>query len=162
MSRARTVGLYIGAAAGYIAATAAANRMAVATRDTAAFEAAGVPSSSTPGVIPANDLSCRAKRQRAQSLLRDHPRTQRCIGLHNNRSTNSYGAGLKHPGLPKTQHRTENTSAVAAAVRYAPVRHHGPNQAVPPLGRPLRQHRLGGGCGRDQTSAKDPGGMSYV
>ena len=43
MSRARTVGLSIGAADGYIAATAAANRMAVATRDTAAFEAAGVP-----------------------------------------------------------------------------------------------------------------------
>jgi predicted nucleic acid-binding protein len=43
MSRASTVGQSIGAADGYIAATAAANRMAVATRDTAAFEAAGVP-----------------------------------------------------------------------------------------------------------------------
>ncbi|MCW2651073.1 MAG: plasmid stability protein StbB [Mycobacterium sp.] len=43
MSRARTVGQSIGAADGYIAATAAANRMAVATRDTAAFESAGVP-----------------------------------------------------------------------------------------------------------------------
>jgi predicted nucleic acid-binding protein len=43
MSRARAAGLAIGAADGYIAATAAANRMAVATRDAAAFEAAGVP-----------------------------------------------------------------------------------------------------------------------
>jgi predicted nucleic acid-binding protein len=43
MSRARTIGLSIGAADGYIAATAAANKMAVATRDTEAFEAAGVP-----------------------------------------------------------------------------------------------------------------------
>jgi toxin FitB len=43
MSRARTAGLAIGAADGYIAATAAANRMAVATRDAAAFEAAGIP-----------------------------------------------------------------------------------------------------------------------
>jgi predicted nucleic acid-binding protein len=43
MSRARAAGLAIGAADGYIAATAAANRMAVATRDAAAFEAAGIP-----------------------------------------------------------------------------------------------------------------------
>jgi toxin FitB len=43
MSRARIAGLAIGAADGYIAATAAANRMAVATRDAAAFEAAGIP-----------------------------------------------------------------------------------------------------------------------
>jgi predicted nucleic acid-binding protein len=43
MSRDRTIGLSIGAADGYIAATAAANKMAVATRDTEAFEAAGVP-----------------------------------------------------------------------------------------------------------------------
>jgi predicted nucleic acid-binding protein len=43
MSRARAAGLTIGAADGYIAATAAANRMAVATRDAAAFEAAGIP-----------------------------------------------------------------------------------------------------------------------
>lgn len=42
MSRARASGLAIGAD-GYIAATAAANRMAVATRDAAAFEAAGIP-----------------------------------------------------------------------------------------------------------------------
>jgi len=43
MSRARAAGLAIGAADGYIAATAATNRMAVATRDAAAFEAAGIP-----------------------------------------------------------------------------------------------------------------------
>jgi toxin FitB len=43
MSRARAAGLAIGAADGYIAATAAANRMAVATRDAASFEAAGIP-----------------------------------------------------------------------------------------------------------------------
>lgn len=43
MTRARAAGMAIGAADGYIAATAAANRMTVATRDTAAFEAAGVP-----------------------------------------------------------------------------------------------------------------------
>jgi predicted nucleic acid-binding protein len=43
MSRARAAGLAIGAADGYIAATAAANRMAIATRDAAAFEAAGIP-----------------------------------------------------------------------------------------------------------------------
>ena len=43
MTNARAAGLSIGAADGYIAATAAANRMAVATRDTPAFEAAGVP-----------------------------------------------------------------------------------------------------------------------
>jgi len=43
MTRARAAGMAIGAADGYIAATAAANGMAVATRDTAAFEAAGVP-----------------------------------------------------------------------------------------------------------------------
>jgi predicted nucleic acid-binding protein len=43
MSRARAAGLAIGAADGYIAATAAATRMAVATRDAAAFEAAGIP-----------------------------------------------------------------------------------------------------------------------
>jgi len=43
MSTARAAGMAIGAADGYIAATAAANKMAVTTRDTAAFEAAGVP-----------------------------------------------------------------------------------------------------------------------
>jgi predicted nucleic acid-binding protein len=43
MSRARAAGLAISAADGYIAATAAANRMAVATRDAAAFAAAGIP-----------------------------------------------------------------------------------------------------------------------
>ena len=43
MSQARAAGRAIGAADGYIAATAAANRMAVATRDTAAFAAAGIP-----------------------------------------------------------------------------------------------------------------------
>ncbi len=43
MAKARAAGLVIGAADGYIAATAAANGMMVATRDTAPFEAAGVP-----------------------------------------------------------------------------------------------------------------------
>jgi len=43
MTKARAGGFAIAAADGYIAATAAANGMAVATRDTAAFEAAGVP-----------------------------------------------------------------------------------------------------------------------
>jgi predicted nucleic acid-binding protein len=43
MSRVRAAGLAIGAADGYIAATAAANHMAVATRDAAAFEGAGIP-----------------------------------------------------------------------------------------------------------------------
>jgi predicted nucleic acid-binding protein len=43
MSRARAAGRAIGAADGYIAATAAANRMAVATRDAAAFAAVGIP-----------------------------------------------------------------------------------------------------------------------
>ena len=43
MTRARAAGLAIGAADGYIAATAAAKRMAVATRDAEAFEAAGLP-----------------------------------------------------------------------------------------------------------------------
>jgi predicted nucleic acid-binding protein len=43
MTSARAVGLSIGAVDGYIASTAAANRMTVATRDTAAFEAGGVP-----------------------------------------------------------------------------------------------------------------------
>lgn len=42
MAQARAAGLAIGAADGYIAATAAANGMMVATRDTAPFEAAGV------------------------------------------------------------------------------------------------------------------------
>lgn len=42
MARVRTVGAAIGAADGYIAATAAANGMRVATRDTAPFQAAGV------------------------------------------------------------------------------------------------------------------------
>jgi predicted nucleic acid-binding protein len=42
MSKARSVGRAIGSADGYIAATAVANRMIVATRDTAPFEAAGV------------------------------------------------------------------------------------------------------------------------
>jgi len=42
MTKARAAGLAIGAADGYIAATAAANGMKVATRDTAPFEAAGV------------------------------------------------------------------------------------------------------------------------
>ena len=43
MTKARAAGVVIGSADGYIAATAAANRMRVATRDTAPFEAAGVP-----------------------------------------------------------------------------------------------------------------------
>lgn len=43
MAKARTAGLAIGVADGYIAATAAANGMIVATRDTAPFEATGVP-----------------------------------------------------------------------------------------------------------------------
>jgi len=43
MTKARAGGLSIATADGYIAATAAANGMTVATRDTAAFEAAGVP-----------------------------------------------------------------------------------------------------------------------
>lgn len=43
MARARKAGLAIGASDGYIAATAIANGMAVATRDTAPFHAAGVP-----------------------------------------------------------------------------------------------------------------------
>ncbi|MBK6315523.1 MAG: type II toxin-antitoxin system VapC family toxin [Blastocatellia bacterium] len=43
MARAREVGLAIGASDGYIAATAAANGMVVATRDTAPFQAARVP-----------------------------------------------------------------------------------------------------------------------
>ena len=43
MAKARAAGLAIGTADGYIAATAAANGMMVATRDTAPFEAAGVP-----------------------------------------------------------------------------------------------------------------------
>jgi toxin FitB len=43
MSTARAAGVAIGAADGYIAATAAANKMAVATRDTTVFAAAGVP-----------------------------------------------------------------------------------------------------------------------
>jgi hypothetical protein len=42
MTRARASGLAIGVADGYIAATAAANRMTIATRDTVPFEAAGV------------------------------------------------------------------------------------------------------------------------
>ena len=42
MSKARAAGLTVGTADGYIAATAAANGMAVASRDTAAFEATGV------------------------------------------------------------------------------------------------------------------------
>lgn len=41
-SRARTAGKAIGIADGYIAATAAANGLTVATRDTGPFEAAGV------------------------------------------------------------------------------------------------------------------------
>lgn len=43
MAKARAGGLAIGAADGYIAATAVANGMMVATRDIAPFEAAGVP-----------------------------------------------------------------------------------------------------------------------
>ena len=42
MARARTAGRTIGATDGYIAATAMAHRMIVATRDTSPFEAAGV------------------------------------------------------------------------------------------------------------------------
>lgn len=42
MAKARASGCPIGGAGGYIAATAAANRMAFATRDAAPFEAAGV------------------------------------------------------------------------------------------------------------------------
>jgi predicted nucleic acid-binding protein len=42
MAKARTDGLAIGTADGYIAATAAANGMMVATRDASPFEAAGV------------------------------------------------------------------------------------------------------------------------
>jgi len=42
MASARTAGLTIGTADGYIAATAATNGMMVATRDTHPFEAAGV------------------------------------------------------------------------------------------------------------------------
>ena len=42
MAKARTAGLAIGTADGYIAATAAANGMMVATRDASPFEAAGV------------------------------------------------------------------------------------------------------------------------
>lgn len=43
MARARSAGLAVGASDGYIAATAAANGMVVATRDTAPFQAAKVP-----------------------------------------------------------------------------------------------------------------------
>ena len=42
MAKARTAGLAIGIADGYIAATAAANGMMVATRDASPFEVAGV------------------------------------------------------------------------------------------------------------------------
>ena len=42
MARARTAGLALATADGYIAAIAAANGLAVATRDTSPFEAAGV------------------------------------------------------------------------------------------------------------------------
>ncbi len=42
MARARVSGKAIGTADGYIAATAAANRLAIATRDTSPFEAAGL------------------------------------------------------------------------------------------------------------------------
>ena len=42
IARARSAGLAIGKADGFIAATAVANRMMVATRDTTPFEAAGV------------------------------------------------------------------------------------------------------------------------
>ena len=42
MVRARVSGKAIGTADGYIAATAAANRLAIATRDTSPFEAAGL------------------------------------------------------------------------------------------------------------------------
>ena len=43
MAKARAAGSAIGKSDGYIAATAAVNGMMVATRDTAPFEAAGVP-----------------------------------------------------------------------------------------------------------------------
>ncbi|MGW5219614.1 PIN domain-containing protein [Nocardia sp. NPDC004085] len=43
MAAARATGAAIGTAEGYIAATASAARMAVATRDTAPFRATGVP-----------------------------------------------------------------------------------------------------------------------
>lgn len=43
MAKARSAGLAVGTADGYIAATAAANGMTVATRDTSPFKAAGVP-----------------------------------------------------------------------------------------------------------------------
>ena len=43
MAKARAAGLAVGTADGYIAATAAANGMMVATWDTSPFEAAGVP-----------------------------------------------------------------------------------------------------------------------
>lgn len=43
MAGARAAGFGIGAADGYIAATAASNAMSVATRDTSPFEALGVP-----------------------------------------------------------------------------------------------------------------------
>jgi toxin FitB len=42
MARARVSGRAIGTADGYIAATAAANGLAIATRDTSPFEAAGL------------------------------------------------------------------------------------------------------------------------
>jgi predicted nucleic acid-binding protein len=42
MARARVSGKAIGTADGYIAATAASNRLAIATRDTSPFEAAGL------------------------------------------------------------------------------------------------------------------------
>ena len=42
MAAARGKGLAVAASEGYIAATAAANGMAVATRDTTPFEAAGL------------------------------------------------------------------------------------------------------------------------
>ena len=42
MAAARAAGLAIGAADGYIAATAAANGLTVATRDTSPFAAAGL------------------------------------------------------------------------------------------------------------------------
>ena len=43
MARARSSGLAVSVSDGYIAATAAANGMMVATRDTGAFQAAGLP-----------------------------------------------------------------------------------------------------------------------
>jgi len=43
MAKARVAGLAIGSANGYTAATAVSRGMVVATRDTAPFEAAGVP-----------------------------------------------------------------------------------------------------------------------